>query len=943
MIANPSTTATAFTKAGAGTLTLNGANTYSGTTYVDAGTLIANAKATVDTAYFVAPGAVLDIGYSSVTQVSGPGVTVNGGGVGTAQVAFKAGIKYSVNGGLILQGAPTTITSYGTGANPQIFGYDTNATQISVAASASGSVLSSTVSPATYDYGLVISTVTGANTVTGDLVVNGPIVNNAVYAGDGLNKKGTGSLLLTAASTYVYTTNIQAGSIIASTVNNVLPVADTLTLGSATGSGQLLLTGISQQVASLATSGTGTANAVVGNSATAATLNVAYATTTAADVYAGAIGGAGVNQNNLSLTKSAAGQFNVSGTNTYTAGTFVTGGILEPINTYSLPGQTTPGSINASSGGTLLLAVGTAAPQFQAADVTNVLTNANFSSGSAIGLDTTFAGTTGFAYTSGIAGVENVLLTGAYNGSIGGAIATGAGTLLKTGLGTWTLNGADSFTGLTNVSSGTLVVNGDAGQAHSYLVAAGALLQLGYSSGGGYSGSITVNGGGVSNASSGVMFKGGVTFGTNGGFVLQTAPTTVTTYGTGTTTLSGFDVHSTFLTVANTASGSVFTSSLNFSTGSYGYTVNVASGANTATGDLTIAGSIIGTGNDSSQSGTLYAGLDKSGAGSLLLTGASTYAAGTAVTNGSIILSGGNNLLPIATTVQLGLGTNSGQLLLSGINQQVGSILAAGTGTANAILGNSATASTLTVTPTALDTYNGSIGGVATNANNLALAVTGTSILAVTGNNTYTGGTSVTGATLRVNNTAGSGTGTGPVTVAVGGTLGGSGNASGGVTVLGTITAGNSSTAIGTLTTGAQNWNTSGGSGVYLVKVSADGTTNDQLVMSNLTVTASPMARFTINLTGTAAGSLTGTPVLAVDVGGGTPAADPFSIGSLTLQVNGANAPATYGLSELPDTTLGGVDLVLSTAAPEPTSLLMLAGVIAPGLLGRRRASRRRA
>jgi autotransporter-associated beta strand protein len=75
-----------------------------------------------------------------------------------------------------------------------------------------------------------------------------------------------------------------------------------------------------------------------------------------------------------------------------------------------------------------------------------------------------------------------------------------------------------------------------------------------------------------------------------------------------------------------------------------------------------------------------------------------------------------------------------------------------------------------------------------------------------TGNNTYSGGTTINDGTLKVNNTSGSGTGTGPVAVGTGlaatpnrGTLAGTGSISGLITVQegGTIAPGNS---VGTLT-----------------------------------------------------------------------------------------------------------------------------------------------
>ncbi len=63
------------------------------------------------------------------------------------------------------------------------------------------------------------------------------------------------------------------------------------------------------------------------------------------------------------------------------------------------------------------------------------------------------------------------------------------------------------------------------------------------------------------------------------------------------------------------------------------------------------------------------------------------------------------------------------------------------------------------------------------------LIKTGAGTMALAGNNLYQGGTTVSGGTLLVNNTAGSGTGSGGVTVQSGGTLGGNGTITGAIFV----------------------------------------------------------------------------------------------------------------------------------------------------------------
>jgi autotransporter-associated beta strand protein len=99
-------------------------------------------------------------------------------------------------------------------------------------------------------------------------------------------------------------------------------------------------------------------------------------------------------------------------------------------------------------------------------------------------------------------------------------------------------------------------------------------------------------------------------------------------------------------------------------------------------------------------------------------------------------------------------------------------------------------------------TFNGVIRGAGGGANNtsqdagrIALVKTGTGTQTLTGANTYSNGTTISGGTLLINNTSGSGTGSGAVLVQNGGTLGGTGTiTTTGLTVQsgGTLAPGNS-------------------------------------------------------------------------------------------------------------------------------------------------------
>ncbi len=172
----------------------------------------------------------------------------------------------------------------------------------------------------------------------GEIRTNGATeVINAVLGGSvGLTKTGTGTLTLSAMSTYGGATAIQNGTLAIARGDDRLPTGTTVTLGDEQGdSGVLQLgdgtTSCSQSLADLYIDGDGSHNRVVGGGTATATL-----TLTAEDVdeYDGILGGPGTNQNNLALEMDGSGVLLLTEDNTYAGDTYLNDGATGAGDTY---------------------------------------------------------------------------------------------------------------------------------------------------------------------------------------------------------------------------------------------------------------------------------------------------------------------------------------------------------------------------------------------------------------------------------------------------------------------------------------------------------------------------------------------------------------------------------------------------------------------------------
>ncbi|TWB03145.1 autotransporter outer membrane beta-barrel domain-containing protein, partial [Gluconacetobacter diazotrophicus] len=318
---------------------------------------------------------------------------------------------------------------------------------------------------------------TGTGTLAGTLTLSNAADSFAGTLGGsgGLTIAG-GSETLTGANTYTGATTIDAGAglNLSGSVAGALANAGSLTLdggtvgGTLTDDGALAVTASGGTAASLAGAGTGTL---------AGTLTLSNA----ADSFAGTLGGSG----GLTI---AGGSETLTGANTYTGGTTIRAGALtgtttsfgsgaivdngifnlaqnsdgvltntvsgSGILTKSGAGNVTLAGVNSYAGGTLLRsgtltltnasALGTGALNM-AENTTLVLAGSNLALGNAIVLN----GDPTVQVDSGTDSLTGTLVDGST-----------AGILVKTGVGTLVLNGNSTYSGGTEISGGTLQVDG---------------------------------------------------------------------------------------------------------------------------------------------------------------------------------------------------------------------------------------------------------------------------------------------------------------------------------------------------------------------------------------------------------------------------------------------------------------------------------------------------
>ncbi|UNK61500.1 autotransporter outer membrane beta-barrel domain-containing protein [Buttiauxella ferragutiae] len=764
---------------------------------------------------------------------------------------------------------------------------------------------------------------------------------NSIIAGTGrVDINGGGILVLGGTNTYSGGTTITNNSTLrVSSDSSLGAAAGLLTLGNLSSLGTLAITGgpfISTRNVALAQGG-GIINVASGATAT----------------VGGVMSGTGA------LTLNGAGTLILTGANTNTGTTTVSSGTLQIGNggTTGVLGSsvvTNNGTLtfNRSNSYTYAGAISGTGQLVQSGSGTTILTGANtYSGGTTINAGTLQIG--GGGATGSITGniTNNGLLSFSHNNTYTQAgVISGSGAVQQNG-GTTILSGINTYTGETQIKSGTLQVDSDnnlgasSSQIHftgggnflansSFTTARNVVIDSGFNS---YLGSANANAPLTLNG----VVSGAGALGVYAGNVILTGANTYT---------GGTNIWGGYLSVSNDANLGAATGSVNFINGGtlrllsdFTTSRNVVLSNNgtfeTFNGtSLTLNGTISGGGwllltSAGSPGGTVYLNGTNTytnttylqGGVKAIVSNAAALGSGKDVNigNGTLVVTGsyainriglntGGVTVDVAPNMTLTVNndiygsnsalrkTNTGTLVLAGTSSSTSGFniaegtLQVGNGGASGSLGtgNVVNSSSLVFNRSDAYSYAGAISGTGT------LTQNGSGSTTLSGNSTYTGTTRVAAGSLYINGNQTNATGA--TTVESGATLGGAGTIGGDVTIAngGILAPGASDSAAGTLTI-RRNLLLSGGSILNYNLGQSDvvgGQYNDQTVVGgNLTLDG------TLNVNTTAGGTF-GAGVYRIISYTGTLTDNGLAIGSMPAGSN----------TELQTSVNGQVNLVNS-------------------------------
>ena len=720
-----------LTKTGNGTLTINGTGTYTGVTTISNGTLtLSGGNAIADTgSVSISTEGILNLGASeTIGSLSGAGNVTLGSntltiGVTSGNTTFTGAI--SGTGDLVKDGAGALTLS----GNSTYSGTTTiSAGTIQIGhANALGAFGNISFSGGALQYGNgTITDLSARIKNSGAAILIDTNNNNVIFASVidssntlGLTKNGTGTLALTASNTYTGATTVNAGTL---TLNNGSAIADTSEVSIA--SGAVLNLGESETIGSLAGGG----NVTIGSN----TLTLGGNNTSA--TFSGVISGSG------GLTKTGTGNLTLGGSNSYTGTTLVLEGTLA-LGASNVLADTGSLTIN---GGTFDISTHS--------DTVDVITMTN---GSLIGTTGVLTGNTynitGGNLTAQLGGGSIIINNGTTNiGTLGSAISLTvngssavAALINNVTAASVSVQNGGSITGVYSLNA-TGGVTASSGSIASNLIGSGGLTMNGTGNTLTLSGSNTYTG--ATTLTAGTISLG-TTAALGGTAGLNMANDTMLTYTGGTGTLGAdITVTSGTGTIQNSGSGLL---TLSGALSKNGTTLTLKGGSN----GLTVSGAITGTAVNSDLI------LD---GGSITLASANSYNGPTYLVNGTTLTASVTNALPTSnglTAVTMdATGTGSSTLAL-GASQSIASLT--GAASSNVTLGSS----TLILGTTSGDTtFAGRIGG----SGNLVKDGASTQILS--GNNSFTGATTINSGTLQAASANALGS-TSNVTISNGGSL----------------------------------------------------------------------------------------------------------------------------------------------------------------------------
>jgi fibronectin-binding autotransporter adhesin len=777
----------AFTKTGAGIVTLSASNSF-GTTNINAGEISIASDANIggSTSAINFNGGLLQVTGTALTNIDSHTVnwsSFNGGfDIASASNTFTVSENISGSGSMSVNGSGIL---YLTGNNSYTGGTFLNGGFLEIASTAS---LGGASAPLNFEGGSLYVTGTSVTTID-SYNVNWSSFNGGfniasasntfsigqVLGGSGsLTKSGPGVLLLNAANTFTGTTTITGGTL---RLGNALALQDS-TVALSTSGVTLDLNGYNATFGGL--SGNqgidlkGTTLTVGGNNASTA--------------YSGVISDSMPGGTAGMLIKTGSGTWTLSGASTFTGPLEVSNGIIS-VATLANGGTASPWGKATNVAANLILNGGTL--QYTGSSATGIdrlftlTANGGTLDGAAsAGFQLTNSGSIAFTGT----GNRTLTLAGtgtnnAFSFALGDPIS-GMTSLTMNGTGRWILNGVGALTysGTTTVAAGTLldlnktnVLPYGAGKGN-LSISTGATFEMN-----GQSNNINalVGAGTMDNRSGTAVLtlgNGDATGTFSGAITAAGGALSIVKTGVGTQTLTGANTYVGSTTVSSgtlelASPGSLTSTALSVSTGAV---LNIDSGTNIAAatvltdngttnfvsptksiatlngaGTLNLNPTVLTMTAGGSFSGVIEGGGGPvAGGGSLVLSGVNTYTGATSVTVGSLEIASPGSLASTSVSVAAStlLTVDSGAALSSSTQ-----ISDSGTTTfknASQTIATLNGTSKLNLTSTALTvsgggTFSGVVAGTG------SLAVSG-GALKLSGVDTYSGPTSVNGGSLEI-------------------------------------------------------------------------------------------------------------------------------------------------------------------------------------------------